>query len=375
MAKSSKLRVMISSRCDDFFPSNQTELRLSDIRKDLREDIEAMEIAGKKAFEVWINEKTNPQGGTWDSWEVCMQAVHDADILLVLSNGYAGGAKSGEDIGICHAELMTGLSSAPAKVRLINLGKVLITKDDEGKRNKNFQDYVDKQSLFRGGTVKTVDDLKSRVKEALYDSVIKLTQSGVSQASKGKFHSGTALDWSRLDFQKRQQEMETVLEKSLKGRSGSKEVDGEILIALDKPKTLVRPHAIPAALTVAAANEKVGQPFLEDHLYADILISNKCGGPLHIIACHRTATESQARKLLGFPDATVVSAPFGVFVADNIQKIQFVFIVNCRDEGTTRHGVQRFFEWLEQTGEGVLIAKRAKSRASIVKAIAKEMDQ
>ena len=333
-----------------------------------------MKIAGKEAFEVWINEKVDPQGGVWDSWDVCMQAVQDSDILLVLSNGHAGWAQSGEHIGICHAELMTGLSNSPAKVRLIDLGKVSITKDDDGKRNKNFQDYLDKQSLFRGGTVKTVDDLKSRVKDALYDSVIKLTQSGVSQASKGKFHSGTALDWSRLDFQKRQQEMTTVLEESLKGRSGSKEVDGQILIALGSPKILVRTHAIPEALTVAAAKEKVGQPFLVDHLLAGLLISNKCGGPLHIIACHRTATESQARKLLGFPDATVVSAPFGIFVADNIQKIQFVFIVNCRDASTTRHGVQRFFEWLKQTGEDVLIAKRAKSRASIVKAIAKEIE-
>jgi len=375
MAKSSKLHVMISSRCDDFFPINQREVKLSDVRKELKTEIEAMKVAGKKAFEVWINEETNPQGGTWDSWDVCMQAVEDADILLVLSNGYAGWAKSGEDIGICHAELMSGLSSAPAKVRLIELGKVPITNDDDGSRNKNFQDYVDKQSLFRGGTVNTVNDLKRRVKEALHDSVIKLTQSGVSQASKGKFHTGSALDWSRLDFQKRQQEMVAVLQKSLMGRSGSKEVDGQVFIELDKPKTFVRAHAIPAALTVAAAKEKVGQPFLEDHLYADTLISNKCGGPLHIIACHRSATETQARKLLGFPDATVISAPFGVFVADNVQKIQFVFIVNCRDESTTRHGVQRFFEWLEQTGEGVLIAKRAKSRASIVKAVAKEIEQ
>jgi hypothetical protein len=374
MAKSSKLRVMISSRCLDSFPSNQEETTLSDVRKKLKADIEVMEIAGKKAFEVWINEDTDPQGGTWDSWDVCMQAVKEADILLVLSNGYAGWAKSGEDIGICHAEMMTALSIAPAKVRLIDLGKVSISKDENGKRDKNFQDYIDKQSLFRGGNVKTVGDLKNRVNEALHDCVIKLSQSGVSLASKGKFHSGSALDWSRLDFQKRQQEMAAVLEKSLKGRAGSKEVDGQILIALDKPNTLVRAHAIPAALTVAAAKEKVGQPFLEDHLYATTLISNKCGGPLHIIACHRTATETQAIKLLGFPDATVVSAPFGVFVADNIQKIQFVFIVNCRDESTTRHGVQRFFEWLEQTGEDVLIAQRAKSRASIVKAIAKEFE-
>ncbi|MEH6472227.1 MAG: hypothetical protein V7752_13340 [Halopseudomonas sp.] len=373
MAKSSKLRVMISSRCLDYFPLNQAETTLSDVRKVLKTDIEAMEIAGKKAFDVWINEETDPQGGTWDSWDVCLQAVQDADIVLVLSNGSAGWAKSGEDIGICHAELMKGLSIAPAKMRLIDLGKVSISNDDDGKRNKNFQDYVNQQSLFRGGVVKTVDDLKHRVKEALYDAVIKLAQSGVSQASKGKFSSGAALDWSRLDFQKRQQEMTSVLRKSLEGRSGSKVIDEKVLIALDNQKIFVRAHAIPEALTVAAAKEMVGQPFLEDHLHANTLISNKCGGPLHIIACHRTATESQARKLLGFPDATVVSTPFGVFVADNIQKIQFVFIVNCRDESTTRHGVQRFFEWLEQTREDALIAKRAKSRASIVKAIAKEI--
>jgi hypothetical protein len=81
----------------------------------------------------------------------------------------------------------------------------------------------------------------------------------------------------------------------------------------------------------------------------------------------------QATKLLGFPDATVVSAPFGIFVADNIQKMQFAFIVNCRDEANTRHGVQRFFEWLAQTGEDALVAERAMARARIVAAIAKEV--
>ena len=102
-------------------------------------------------------------------------------------------------------------------------------------------------------------------------------------------------------------------------------------------------------------------------------MEEECVGPLHIIACHRGATETQATKLLGFPDATVVSAPFGVFVADNIQKIQFAFIVNYRDESTTIHGVQRFFSWLEQSGEDELVAKRAKSRAIIVQAIANEI--
>ena len=103
MAKSSKLRVMISSRCNDFFPLGQEDTTLSDVRKDLKIDIESLLIAGKKVFEVWINEEADPQGGTWDSWEVCMQAVQDCDIQIVLNNGNAWWAKSGEDGGLCHA--------------------------------------------------------------------------------------------------------------------------------------------------------------------------------------------------------------------------------------------------------------------------------
>jgi len=124
-------------------------------------------------------------------------------------------------------------------------------------------------------------------------------------------------------------------------------------------------------MTVASAREMVGQPFLRDYESADLLKGER-GGPIHLIACHRSVTEAQAAKQLGFPDATIVSPAFGVYVADNIQKIQMVFIANCRDETSTRHGVQRFFEWLEQSGEAKLLSDRAASRARIVQAIAAE---
>ncbi len=93
---------------------------------------------------------------------------------------------------------------------------------------------------------------------------------------------------------------------------------------------------------------------------------------MHLIACHRTVTETQATNLLGFPDATVVSSPLGIYVADEIQKMQFVFLANCRDPSQTRHAVQRFLDWLEQSGEGKYLAERAQVRARIVKAIAQE---
>ena len=54
------------------------------------------------------------------------------------------------------------------------------------------------------------------------------------------------------------------------------------------------------------------------------------------------------------------------------QKMQFVFLANCRDSVQTRMATQRFFEWLEQAGEAELLAARAKARARIVSPIAKE---
>jgi hypothetical protein len=371
MAASSKIKVMISSRCDDPFPAGATAT-LTNIRRELKTEIEAAELFGEKLFDVWINEETPPKGGTWDSWDVCLQAVADCDVLLVISNGNAGWAKDAGGIGICHAELMTGLSTAPGKVWLVSLPPVSSGKPDEAARNKRFQEYVNAQSLFRGGAVATVADLKARAKEALHDAAITLTQRGVRESSKGRFHSGEALDWSRLDFAERQRAMIRVLRESLNGRHKASDIDPAVSVPVAGKSICFLPTAIPAALTVAAAREMVGQPFLRDHAAFPVLSERKAAGPVHLIACHKTVTEAQALRLLGFPDATVVSAPFGVYVADDVQKIQMVLIGSCRDETTTRHGVQRLFDWLEQTGEADRLAQRAQSRTNIIKAISAE---
>jgi Domain of unknown function (DUF4062) len=372
MAKSPRLQVMISSRCNDTFPEGQPgAMTLSEIRRALKKSIEAEGIFGKQVFDVWINEESPPQGGKWDSWEVCLEAVKDCDILIALSNGNAGWAATSADIGICHDELSTAYSRAPAKVRLISLGNVACDKSEQGVRNRRFQEYVAEQSPFRGGEVRTVDDLHKRVKEAVFGAVINLAQSGVQEASKGRYYMGQALDWSRLDFADRQATIVAVLEEAMRGRPGTS-VEGDSVFARIKDKEiLVVTHAVPAAMSISAAREMVGQPFLKDYLSAPVLTGSR-GGPLHLIACHKTIGEMQALRMLGFADAVVISAPFGIYVADNVQKIQISFLTNCRDEATTRHGLQRFFTWLEQTGEGVLVGDRAIARARIVKALAKE---
>ena len=116
----------------------------------------------------------------------------------------------------------------------------------------------------------------------------------------------------------------------MRQRPGSTEDGEHLIVKLAGADIVLVPDAIPAAISVAPAKELVGQPFLHDHELFKVLQKKQRGGPVHVIGCHKTATEAQATSLLGFPDATVVSAPFGVFVADNIQKVQFAFIVNCR---------------------------------------------
>ncbi|MDP1534053.1 MAG: hypothetical protein Q8L92_10795, partial [Rubrivivax sp.] len=299
-----------------------------------------------------------------------LQAVRDCDVLIVLSNGNAGWAKTGGDIGICHAEYAEGLALARGKVRLIALPRVPLAKGNQGARDQRFRDELNRQTAFRGGEVDTVDDLRKRVFEALADAVVVLTQRGVKSSASSRFGMGQALDWTRLDFSARKREMEQVVRTALSSQPGATASGNDVVLPLGGKDIGVIVHAIPAAFTVAAAREMVGRPFLRDHERTDLL--KKAQGPLHLIACHRGATETQARALLGFPDAIVVSDIFGIYVADQVQKVQFAFLANCRDDSQTRHALQRFLEWLEQSAEAQRLAARAQSRANIVRAIAAE---
>ena len=371
MATSKAIRVMLSSRCNDPFPQG-SKTTLSDLRREIKKEIESTKLWGKKVVEVWINEDAPPADGVVYSWEACLDAVNECDVLIVLANGNAGWAKADSDIGICHAEYMQGLNASRGKVRVVMLPFVPTEAGEQGTRNLRFQQYLNAQSPFRGGTVSTVEEAKARVQEALRDALITLTHRGVASAASARFDMGQALDWSRMDFRQRKGVMETVLLEALSKQPGTRSKNGAAVIHLHGQDVVVFAHAIPAAFTVAAARELVGRPFLRDHENAGLLKGS--AGPLHLIACHKGATETQATSLLGFPDATVVSGPFGVFVADDVQKVQFAFLANCRDEAQTRHALQRFLEWLVQTGEGVLLAKRAVSRAKIVRLIAAELN-
>ena len=374
MATSQKLRVMISSRCVDLFPG-PGGTPLTDIRRELKKSIEAEKLFGAKAFEVWINEDAEALDHSKDSWDACLKQVQDCDVLIVLYNGHAGWAKAAGDIGICHAEYMEGLSTSRSKVRLIELPACAsATEVDQTDRNDRFKIFKDSESAFRGGIVpQDVPTLVKEVHKALVDAVLAQAREGGKGTGTLRSDLGAALEWNRLDFAGRRDVMRQVVGDALGQRTGSQKTKFGVVLPIDHKPTLIKVDAVPAAFTIAAAREPIGRPHLQDHLSAHAL--QKVGGPVHLIACHRTVTETQATNLLGFPDATVVSSPFGIYVADEIQKMQFVFLANCRDPSQTRHAVQRFLDWLEQSGEGKYLAERAQARARIVKAIAQEQRQ
>ncbi len=371
MAEPKKIRVMISSRSNSLV-FGDPKLRLADLRLKLKSRIESEELFGSRLFDPWIHEDARAAEATGDAWEESLKEINRAHIVIVLYNGEAGWAVEAGEIGICHAELMQAVNTAPGKVFLIRLDPLVESEDSaEQQRNLAFQEYVKVQGYFHGLIAASIEEAEKQVTATLREAVAKMTEMGVREARKGRYWSGQALDWSRLDFAARKRAMEAVVTKALLGRSGSRPAKTGVTLPAAGRDILIFCHGVPAAMSVAAAREMVGQPFLRDHLYDDVL-GDDLVGPIHLIACHRNVTEAQAIRQLGFPDAIIVSAPFGVYLADEVQKTQLVFIAQCRDETSTRHGVQRLFDWLDQSRELERLSERAESRRNIVRAIATE---
>ena len=367
------LKLMLSSRCAAKFPiGDEKGSELSDIRRKLKKDIEGEKFFGKSLVDVWINE-TETAHDADTSWDACIEEASDCDIFIAILDGFAGNPKDNDSvIGMCHAEFEEAHAKSPGKVGVINLIDDTMIKPG---RDSDFVDAVKKANLFDVRKIKNVDELKKRTKELVRELILRLSHEGAREVKKSGPNTGQALDWSRLNFLDRQKKMVDVLKKTLDQMSDAITEDATVIVPINKKtvKVLFQPSAIPSAFSVSAAREMVGQPFLSDYKLSGSLKTDR-GGPVHVIACQKNITEAQARKFLGFPDATIVPGSFGVYVADNIQKIQLILISHCIDEASTKHGLQKLFEWLERTGEDKLLAKRAQSRAKILKAIAGELE-
>ena len=367
---SKKIKVMISSRCQDKIrKSESASVEISELRLKAKSVIEGTQLFDRDTFECWVHEDEPTMDGSADIWDHCLDAVRRCDVLLVLYNGNAGWGKGKEEIGICHAEVAEALRTNALKVRVVDIqqacvGKLIGSKE----RNQRFMEYVERQELPMR-FAKDSDEALRFMLDALQDAVASMVH--LSASSVRGWDTGAPLDWSRLDYAQRKSAMELVLLESLKSEGAEESKEGCIHPVEDE-KIYFRCHAVPASMSVATAREMVGRPFLRDHEWIGRMPS-RVQGPVHVVACQKGVTENQAVSMLGFPDATIVTPAFGVYVADNVQKIQIVLLANCRDESSTRYAVQRFLDWLVRSGEAKFLAARAKGRKTIIAAIAGQM--
>lgn len=366
-----RIRVMISSRCKDYVAANNDRFPLASLRKSLQTEINTAVLFGKPLFECWINEVEPSKAATRDVWDECIREIRRAHVVIVLYNGDAGWTREPSDVGICHAELEASLLSGRDRTHLIQLPGATAS----SQRDKRFQGFVERELTFSGPPSQTEKEAADNVKATLVEAVARLARSGATLLRKESYALGQALEWSKLDYTARKLAMEVACLDALTERQGQmrdkKLAANAVRVKIDKSEVLFFAHAIPAAASVAAARELVGKPFLTDHRH--IIDDDRACGPVHLIACQKSTTEKQATDLLGFPDATVVTTTFGVYLVDPIQQIQFILLANCRDETSTRFAVQRLFDWLNRSGEADALLRRARSRKRIVMAIRKEL--
>jgi hypothetical protein len=372
VAKSSKIKIMISSRCNDRFPiAAKDAKRLSEIRAQLKAEIDATRIFGQPVFEVWINEEA-AEDGSQQAWDHCIEQARDCDIFVALFNGNAGWPDKAGTIGICHSEFQTAYASAPGKVFVVNIHEPNAKGAPSGGIHTLFQDYIQHLRRFDTRATSSEAQLLEVVRRIVSQATVKMVQRGVRDANRGTSYVGPALDWSRLGYADRVARMKRAALSGLTQDGTVADVDGtHAQRKIDGKSTLFVVGAIPDAVSVPAAREIVGQPHLFDHVLHDKL-KKPYGGPVHLIACHKGVTEAQARTMLGFPDATVVSAPFGIYVVDPVQSIQLVLVAQCRDETSTRLGVQRFLEWLDESEQAAALVRHAAKRKTVIEALARK---
>lgn len=376
MSKSEQIRLMISSRCKTRISFENKQVWLSDLREKLTSEIRSVKLWDdqQQLFDCWINEDSTSSATDETWWERSIDESRDADILLVIYNGESGGAIKGGPMGICQAELDNSMTNSK-KVRVIPIVPLAELPKNKAQRARDeaFRAYVENLDIF-APEVKDGEQLLKRVRDEVRDLVVALVQNAATTPDLSKSNIGPALEWHRMSYVKREAAMRGQLEAVLSqsGNKVSNSTVGEwttMWLMLAEKKILAALHAVPAALSQSAAREIVGQPFLMDHTLHPQLARGD-GGPIHIVACYKSVTESQALKMLGFPDATVVPGRFGLHVADSVQKIQIVLLKNCQSPSATRDALNTWLQWVKRTAEDQLVAARAADRKRIIDAIA-----
>lgn len=371
------IHVMISSRCKDRIPHHggRKTVPLLEVRRDLKEELEKVTLWDRKLFKVWINEDDGGESTVDTVWEKCRAEMRKAQIIIVIYNGHAGWCRQGVGIGICHEEIKYAFDHFPSKLYLVKVKP----EAPSSQADKAFAEFMKGVNRWQ---VEATDDesVMEKVRIAVAKAVSDLTATGSREGRKGRYYFGSPLAWSRLTYQERKVRIEEAATDYLL-QMGARELplpepEGApgLLWELDGAQTLLLVHGVPSSFGIAEAREMVGRPYLFDHATPAPLSGGLLLGPVHIIACHKSCSESRILSFMGHPDVYIVQTPFGFFAADLVTFVQAFFLTDCRDRDSTFMGLERMFEWITEANETKGIVARARSRQRILSAIRAEME-
>lgn len=363
---------MISSRVETEVRDSEGNTPLSQIRSGLKDILESEELFSNRIYEVWISEEPRDSSALESAWTECMSQVDKSDIFISIYTGEGGWAKEKGDIGICHAELETAMNKEPSKVFIINACDAVVSPiDKDDPTNSMMSNYITRVNRFYN-SAENGNEILQIAKEIVATATVNLARMGKREARKGKYNFGEALDWTRMSFIERKSAIEEEIISQFSD-SGHSTNHGCVKYTHGRKKFIFSIHGVPSGMSVSSAREMVGQPFLKDHEIVS-QFESRIHGPIHIIGVHKGATEQNAISILGHPDAVVVQGAYGVYIADKIQNIQMVFLAQCRDSASTRHNVQKFIDWLQESGEASSFFLRAERRRQLLDVIVKQQE-
>ena len=356
-----RIKVFLSSRVNSDFSGLDQSYSMKDLRAFISDSLESASFLGEKIIEVVKNEDNFNADLSRNAFDNCMQTLRICNIIIILYNGEAGWAITDYSTnGICHEEFLLAVNEFGTMSYMIDLSHFFRNSVDAKAKARNDQFRQDITSYFRHKEniqATTVKELTAKVEKQIKKYVLNaLQKSFATQKKQAAAYSvyGQTLDWSKLNYEKREEALLNVLEAAIR--------DLPLLDNVTKSA-----HAIPDKMSVADARNRIGRPFMHD--YEILSKEKKEQGVIHFIAVYGNATETQAKDLVGYPDLTVIKTPFGFYLWEHIVHIQIFFLVKCVNGPTIGTRISELINWLNSSKESSKIVPRAQGRLLILKAM------
>jgi hypothetical protein len=361
-----KIKIFISSKVNPVFEGlTEKGYTLGKLRTFVKSELEKEKFLGEEIFDVILNEDGFEADFTQDAFDACLKKVSEADVIIILYSGDAGWApdKKKNVNGICHEEYLVAVKDHPGMTFGINISghftEVKYSIEQQA-RNKSFQDDV--ESFYR---FKEYSDAK--IATDLENNILKLIKANIQSSSEKAFKAkreadlsnsifGKTLDWSKLNYNQRVNELKIEAEKDFKDFTPFKDI-------------IITQNIIPDNMSVTDARNYIKRPFLYEQ---DTIKTSKLKkGVIHLISVYGNATEIQVKNLVGHPDLTVIKTPFGFYLWEQSTHIQIFFLINCKNPNTIKTRVQQVEIWLKSSKELSKVQQRSLARFSILEAINK----